>query len=177
MYKKNKRIESEEEKLFELFASKNFEEIVTFDEISIAIERDFLLCRISLENVRLRLEEECYKSFLNIRKVGYKILHPKEHVITAKKRFVKSQKQINRGLHTLVYTDTNVLSDLDRSVHDIYKSTYTRLKSFYEKERRDLREETKNTYQEHENNMRERERNANARINSFPKNNSEEKRK
>jgi len=110
---------SEATLLYELFASRDYGSLISYDELTDALGRDLRAGqRGPVYAARVRLEKNDDKTLALERCVGYRIARPDEHVGLAQGRRKRARKQLSRGLLTLRSTprdrlDAESLARLD----------------------------------------------------------------
>jgi hypothetical protein len=94
--------------------------LITYEKISELLERDVLQDRSPVYQAIKHLEATEQRTLVCVTLEGYRVAEPADHLGLAKKRKLRSQRQIRKGLSTLRATDrSKVDSETSKRLDDL----------------------------------------------------------
>jgi monoamine oxidase len=139
--------------IVELAAGLAVDEIITYQDLSELLERDFVNdgSKFNPAHRAIReLEEEYQMTLVNVPNVGYRVAHPREHEKLARHHYKKSSRQIGKSRSKIHSADRSKLTqeeaqrmdnmEMQLAVHDDF---IKRLNKSAEKMHRVLEQNTK----------------------------------
>ena len=105
--------------LLEMTRTNEIGTIVTFKEIEdiTRLKKTDAKWPSVIQRWRKHLLEEEYKCLINIRNVGYEIIHPRDHHKVSAKFINKSNRQAKNAIKVQACTDVSHMTDSERTKH------------------------------------------------------------
>jgi len=97
------------EQVYTLLTRLQPDEVVTYEQLTAILGREFTLDRSPLYDAARHLRRNGSRSLVNVRGVGYRVIHAHEHADTARHHRLKARRQITRSRDELVSADRTAL--------------------------------------------------------------------
>lgn len=128
---------SQRQTVLDLVADTPHGEVVPYEALEIALNADRRAVLCAVNQAKPSMQKLFCKSVVAVRGIGYRVLHPGEHLELAKTHQKRGRRQTKRAKSAVANTDRSMLSELERVKYDIAVQTVSALERF--ERRADLR--------------------------------------
>ena len=124
--------------------AKEVGDVITYDDLSSLLDRDFLTGRSPIYKATKTLEATDHRTLANVANVGYRVVSPPEHEVLARQHHKKGRRQLSRAFGRIHSADRTKLSPEDSERFDRIEENLSRQRDMIRRiETRAARTETR----------------------------------